>query len=148
MKRTTIEIWVGIFVLIGLICVGYLTIKLGKMELIGGNHYTVSARFLSVSGLKTGAEVVLAGVQVGSVDRITLDQERMMALVDLKIKNGIELTEDVIASVKTAGLIGDKYIRLSPGGAEEVLKPGDLITETESAIDLEDMIGKYVFGDV
>jgi len=148
MKSSTVEISVGIFVLIGILCVGYLTIRLGKMEWIGDNHYSVYARFQSVSGLKAGANVEMAGVHVGQIDSISLDQERQVATVKLKIQNGIILTDDVIASVKTAGLIGDKYITLLPGGSDQILKPGDLITETESAIDLEDLISKYVFGGV
>jgi len=148
MKRASIEVSVGIFVLIGIICVGYLTIRLGKMELLGDNYYPLNARFLSVSGLKTGTEVEMAGVQIGMVDSITLDRERKMALVKLKIRKDVILSDDVIASVKTAGLIGDKYIRLSPGGSDQVLKPDDFITETESAVDLEELISKYVFGKV
>ena len=148
MKKSSVEIAVGVFVLIGLICVGYLTIKLGKMELIGGNHYYLNARFDSASGLKSGAAIEIAGVQVDQVDGVTLDQERQVAVVKLKSENHIELTDDVIASVKTAGLIGDKFIKLTPGGSDEVLKPGDMIIETESAIDLEELISKYVFGGV
>lgn len=148
MKRASIEVSVGIFVLIGIFCVGYLTIRLGKMEWIGDNYYALYARFRSVSGLKTGTEVEIAGVQIGMVDSITLDRERKMALVKLKINKDIILTDDVIASVKTAGLIGDKYIKLSPGGSDKILKAGDIITETESAIDLEELISKYVFGKV
>ncbi len=148
MKKSSAEMVVGIFVLIGIVCVGYLTIQLGKMELIGGNYYHLQAKFESVSGLKTGAQVEIAGVQVGQVDAINLDVDQMVALVDLKIRKGIELTDDTIASVKTAGLIGDKYIKISPGGSDEVLKPGGMIMETESAIDLEELISKYVFGGI
>jgi phospholipid/cholesterol/gamma-HCH transport system substrate-binding protein len=148
MKRSSIEMSVGVFVLIGLLCIGYLTIKLGKMELLGENHYMLNARFESVSGLKAGAEVDLAGVQIGKVESISLDNERQMALVRLKIQNGVELSQDVIASVKTSGLIGDKYINISPGGSDEVLKPEDTIEETESALDIEELISKYVFGKV
>lgn len=148
MKRSSIELGVGFFVLIGLLCVGYLTIKLGKMEWLGENHYTLNARFESVSGLKAGAEVDLAGVQIGQVDSIHLDNERQMALVRLKIQKGVNLSQDVIASVKTAGLIGDKYINISPGGSDEKLKPDDTIEETESALDIEELISKYVFGKV
>jgi len=146
MKKASVEMGVGIFVVIGLICVSYLTIKLGKAEVLGDNHYTLSAKFQSVSGLKTGAVVELAGVQVGKVDAITLDQERMVAVVKMKIRKDLKLSEDSIVSVKTSGLIGDKYIKISPGGLDEYLKGGDVVTETESAIDLEDMISKYVFG--
>ncbi|GBC62584.1 outer membrane lipid asymmetry maintenance prote in MlaD [Desulfonema ishimotonii] len=148
MNKASVEISVGIFIFIGLVCVSYLTIRLGKMEWIGDNYYVISARFQSVSGLKTGAEVVMSGVEIGRVDALRLDPERLDAIVDMKIQKGLELTDDVIASVKTAGLIGDKYIRLSPGGSDIVLRAGDMITETESAIDLEEMISKYVFGGV
>jgi phospholipid/cholesterol/gamma-HCH transport system substrate-binding protein len=148
MKQSSIELSAGIFVLIGIVCVGYLTIKLGKMDLLGDNHYYLNARFNSVAGLKTGAQVELAGVAIGQVDAITLDQKKYVALVRLKIKNGIELADDVIASVKTAGLIGDKYINITPGGSDIKLQPGDTIVDTESALDIEELVSKYVFGDV
>jgi phospholipid/cholesterol/gamma-HCH transport system substrate-binding protein len=148
MKKGSVEAAVGIFVLIGIACVGYLTIKLGKMELMGDNHYPVYARFQSVSGLKPGAFVEMAGVQIGKVDSISLDQKTKVALVRLNINKDVALSDDVIASVTTAGLIGDKYIKLSPGGSEEVIKPGGQITETESAVNLEELISKYVFGGV
>lgn len=148
MKTSSIEISVGIFVLIGIICTGYLTIKLGKMEFFGGNNYHLTARFKSVAGLKKGAQIEMAGVPIGQVDTITLDKERQVALVKLKIENDIVLTDDIIASVKTSGLIGDKYISIEPGGSDEILKPGDLITETESALDIEELISKYALGGV
>ena len=148
MKKTSIEMAVGIFVIIGLACVGYLTIKLGKMELIGDNYYNLYARFNSISGLKTGAHIEMAGVHIGEVESITLDQERLVAVVGLKIEKGVLLTEDAIASVKTSGLIGDKYIKLASGGSDEFLKPGEMITETESALDIEELISKYVFGGI
>lgn len=146
MSKTSVETAVGVFVLMGLICVGYLTIKLGKMELLGDAYYTLNARFDSVSGLKKGAQVDMAGVQIGKVESITLDKQRQVALVKLQVKNDVELTDDVIASVKTSGMIGDKYIRLIPGGSDEKLENGDLITETESALDIEELVSKYVFG--
>ena len=148
MKKSSLELMVGVFVMIGLICVAYLTIKLGKMEWMGENHYVLSARFDSISGLRTGAGVELAGVQIGQVNSIRLDQETMQALVQLKIQKGIQLSDDIIASVKTAGLIGDKYINIIPGGSEELLKSGDTIMDTESALDIEELISKYVFGTI
>jgi phospholipid/cholesterol/gamma-HCH transport system substrate-binding protein len=148
MKQASIELGVGIFVLIGIICVGYLTIQLGKMEVFGEDYYFLNAKFHSVTGLKPGSQVEIAGVKVGQVDSINLDQEDHMAVVRLKILKGIILTDDAIASVKTTGLIGDKYIKLTPGGSEETLKPDDVITETESALDIEELISKYAFGDV
>ena len=148
MKKWSVEVAVGLFVLIGIACIGYLTIRLGKMEIIGDNYYTVSARFQSIAGLKAGSEVELAGVPVGQVEGFSLDQERWMAVVQMKILKSIVLTEDVIASIKTAGLIGDKYIKLSPGVSDVPLKPGDMIIETESALDIEELISKFVFGKV
>jgi len=148
MNRSLVEIAVGIFVLIGIICVGYLTVKLGKMEWFGVDYYSVSAQFQSISGLNTGASVEVAGVQIGKVDSISLDKEEMTAVVKMKIQKEVVLTDDVIASIKTAGLIGDKYINLTPGGSDEILNAGDTIIETESAIDLEELISKYVFGGV
>jgi phospholipid/cholesterol/gamma-HCH transport system substrate-binding protein len=148
MKKTSLELGVGIFVLIGILCVGYLTIRLGKMELLGDEHYYLKARFLSVAGLKKGAQVVIAGVAVGQVDEISLDPEEQVAIVRMKILREVVLTDDVIASVKTAGLIGDKYIKLSPGGSDDILNDGDLITETESALDIEELVGKFAFGDL
>lgn len=147
MKKTLIETYVGIFVLLGLVCVGYLTIKLGKMELVGDNNYPVYARFQSVSGLKQGAHVEIAGVKVGTIESISLDKDKN-AIVKMKIEKGLILTDDVIASVKTAGIIGDKYIKISPGGSDTLLKPGEMITETESALDLEELLSKYVFGKI
>ncbi len=148
MKRSTVEISVGIFVLIGILCVGYLTVKLGRMEWFGEGYYPLKARFTSVTGLKTGTEVQMAGVSVGRVSEISLDPELKIALVTLQIRNDLELAEDVIASVKTAGLIGDKYVSLTPGGAMDMLKAGDTIVETESAVDIEALVSKYVFGSV
>ncbi len=148
MNRTSIETAVGIFFFIGILCVGYLTIKLGKMDIIGEDHYNLEAQFESVTGLTVGSRVELAGVPVGKVEAIDLEPKRQVAKVRLKIQGHVELTDDVIASVKTAGLIGDKYIRLLPGGSDLALQDGDMITETESALDLEELISKYVFGGV
>jgi phospholipid/cholesterol/gamma-HCH transport system substrate-binding protein len=97
--------------------------------------------------LKEGARVEIAGVLVGKVEKISLDEDDM-AKVELSIFPEVKLQADVIASIKTQGIIGDKFIKISPGGDDEYLKDGDQITETESAIDLEDLISKYVFGDV
>ena len=148
MKKSSLELGVGIFVIIGLMCVGYLTVRLGNMQFFKNDHYFLNARFHSVTGLKTGANIEIAGVQVGQVDAISLDLEEKVAMVRLKIKKEVVLTDDVIASIKTMGLIGDKYIKLSPGGSDDILEPGDTIIETESALDVEEIISKYAFGDV
>lgn len=147
MKKSSIEMAVGIFVVIGFLCVGYLTIKLGKMELIGDNYYRIYAKFNSATGLKAGSNVEIAGVRVGQVEGISLEPIIHVAKVELKIENGVELSDDVIASIKTSGLIGDKYISLQPGGSDEILDDGDYIEETESALDIEDLVSKFVFGN-
>jgi phospholipid/cholesterol/gamma-HCH transport system substrate-binding protein len=118
------------------------------MELLGSDYYHLSAKFQNVAGLKVGSQVEMAGVQIGQVEAITLDLEDLVAKVRMKIREEVVLTDDVIASIRTSGLIGDKYIKLSPGGSDITLKPGDTIIETESAIDLEELISKFVFGKV
>ncbi len=142
------EVLVGLFVLIGLLCVAYLTVKLGRMEIGGNDGYTLQARFNSVTGLRVGAEVEIAGVRVGRVSSIRLEPKDFMAVVSLQLDREVALTDDVIASVKTSGLIGDKYIDLQPGGSGDPLQDGDMITDTESAVDIESLISKYVFGKV
>lgn len=149
MNSAKLELTVGIFMLIGIICLGYLSIKLGKMELLGGNYYQVTASFDSVSGLKQGARVEVAGVEVGAVERIALDKESGdRAQITLKIKDGVKLTDDVIASVRTSGIIGDKFIKLTPGGSDQFLKNGSKIRETESSIDIEELVSKFIHGKV
>jgi len=146
-KRFNVELVVGIFMVIGMLGVAYLAINLGGIDLFGRDYTRIYAQFDSVSGLKEGARVEIAGVLVGKVERISLDEDDM-AKVELAIFPEVKLQTDVIASIKTQGIIGDKFIKISPGGDDEYLKDGDQITETESAIDLEDLISKYVFGDV
>ncbi len=149
MKNFTLELIVGIFVAIGILCLAWLSVKLGKMELVGGDHYEVYAEFDSVSGLKKGAMVEIAGVEIGRVDRIELDPKFSdRARVYLRIANGVKLQDDVIASVRTSGIIGDKFIKLKPGGSEKMLANGGRIRETESAVDLEELLSKYIHGKV
>jgi len=146
-KNRWIDLAVGLFVLAGLACVGYLTVRLGKMEVLGGDTYEVRARFLDVTGLKNGAAVELAGVRVGRVDGIALSPDKK-AMVTLRVEKDVKLSDDAIVSIKTSGLIGDKFVKITPGGAGDPVKPGGLLTETESSVDLQDLIGKYVFGGV
>jgi phospholipid/cholesterol/gamma-HCH transport system substrate-binding protein len=149
MKKASLDTVVGVFVLIGILCLSYLSIKLGKLEVLGGDHYQVTADFDSVSGLKSGASVEIAGVEVGRVERIGLDpKQNARAQVSLKMRRGINLQEDVIAAVRTRGIIGDKFILLKPGGSETLIKAGGAIRETESAVDLEDLLSKYIHGQV
>lgn len=154
MNKRFVETSVGIFVLIGLVCVAYLTVKLGKMEVLGGDYYSVTARFDSITGLKNGAMIEIAGVPVGTVEAITLvgAEEKAtiksIAFVKMKIRNEVKIDTETFASVKTNGLIGDKYIRLEPGGFDTLLENGGQIINTESAIDIEELISNYAFGSV
>ncbi len=145
MKNRKAELYVGIFVILGIVCSTYLIFTLGELDLFKNDRYSVYAYFTSVSGLSNGASVEMAGVEIGEVASISLDNERLLAKIELSIMNNIELTEDVIASVKTTGIIGDKYIELSSGGSETNLKSGDTIYNTESAVDLESLLRKYIF---
>ena len=147
MKKYSLEFSVGIFVLVGLLCLGYLTVKLGKMEVFSNDGYTVTARFSSTTGLKVGASVEIAGVSVGKVTKIGLD-DRYYSRVELRLDSNVAISDDSIAAVKTSGLIGDKYISLSCGGSSTLLAEGDELTETESSVDIEALISKYVFGGV
>lgn len=148
MKKHSIEMVVGIFVVIGLVCIAYMTIKLGKVSFFGNNYYTIYANFSSVSGLRVGNVIEIDGIEVGRVENMTIDQEKQVAVVELKIRKGIKIYDDAAASIKTAGLIGDKFIKVDPGGGGTILKPGERISETNSSIDVEDLISKYAFGDV
>ena len=149
MKKASMETIVGIFVLIGLLCLAYLSINLGKMEIFGGDHYQVYADFDSVSGLKTGAFVEVAGVQVGKVSRIILDpRSGDKARVYMQIQGGTKLQDDVIAAVRTSGIIGDKFIQLKPGGSDKLIADGGRIRDTEASVNLEELISKYIHGQV
>lgn len=146
MRKFTIETAVGIFLIIGFLCFAYISVKLGNVPLLGSDDYPLKARFGSVSGLKTGAVIEIAGVPIGTVGQIDLvDYE---AIVHLSINKNIKLPDDTVASIRTQGIIGDKYIKMNPGGSDEYLKPNDEIIDTESAIDIEELISKYIFGKV
>ena len=146
MKKFDLELSVGIFLLIGIICLGYLSIKLARMEVLGEGGYDIYANFTNAGGLKKGASVVIAGVEVGRVKSIAMvDYE---ARVVLTLPNTLEIQEDAIASIKTKGLIGEKFIQITPGGADEILKSGDRIRDTLPALDVEELISKFVFGKI
>jgi phospholipid/cholesterol/gamma-HCH transport system substrate-binding protein len=148
MKDYRHETLAGIFVLIGLVCMGYMTVKLGKVKFLSHNSYPLYARFNSVSGLRAGNPVEMLGIEIGEITGFKLDQEKQVVMVEFKIREGIKVYEDAIASIKTSGLIGDRYVSLDAGGSGLILKPGGVITQTESPPDLSDLIGKYAFGDV
>ena len=146
MEKAKLELVVGVFVLVGIVCLGYLSIKLGKLEIIGGDRYDVAAEFDSVSGLKTGATVEIAGVEVGRVKAIALNADR--GVVTLAVRNDVKLYDDTIATVKTRGIIGEKYVSLSLGGSGEILRAGGRIRDTESGLDLEELVSQYIHGKV
>jgi phospholipid/cholesterol/gamma-HCH transport system substrate-binding protein len=148
MKKYSMETTVGIFVFISLLCIGYMTIKLGNVSFLGDDFYSLFVRFTSVSGLRVGSPVEMVGIKIGRVEKLTVDQEDQAAVAELKIKKGIKVYGDAIASIKTSGLIGDKFIQIDPGGSEEILKPGERIIDTQAAIDIEELIGKYAFGQI
>ena len=148
MKQTALELYVGIFVLLGIAAVSYLTMKLGAGSQIGGDTYLVEARFANAGGLHSGSSVLVAGVTVGRVERVRLDPADFSAIATLKIQSALKLPTDSMAAIKTTGLIGDKYVSLSPGADEGFLQPGTRITMTESSVDLESLIGKMAFGSV
>jgi len=148
MKKYSMETVVGIFVVIGLICVGYMTIKLGKLTFLGDDTYTLYATFASASGLRAGGPVEIYGIEVGRIEHLTIDPKKQMALVELRIKNGIKVYDDATAAIKTSGLIGDKFVKIDPGGSGEPLSVGGTIAYTSTPPDIEELIGKYAFGDV
>ncbi|MEF9426009.1 MAG: outer membrane lipid asymmetry maintenance protein MlaD [Candidatus Mariimomonas ferrooxydans] len=143
MKKINIETGVGIFIIIGLLCISYLSVKLGDVSFFGTKQYSVKAHFTNISGLKEGAAIEIAGVTVGKVSKIRLDDYE--ASVELLIDPEVKIQEDSIASIRTQGVIGDKYIKINIGGAEEYIKPGGEFIETESAISLEELVSKYIF---
>jgi phospholipid/cholesterol/gamma-HCH transport system substrate-binding protein len=148
MKKYTMETIVGIFVVIGLLCIGYMTVKLGKVDFLGDNSYSLIAKFTSVAGLRVGNPVNILGIEVGRVDKITMDQANQKAVVEIRIKKGVKVYDDAIASIKTEGLIGDKYLSIDPGGGGTLLADRGVITNTQAAINIEEMISKYAFGEV
>ena len=146
MARINTEVVVGFFLLIGLLALGYLAVKLGKMEVVGGSGYTVHATFSNVAGLRVGSPVEIAGVDIGWVEGIRL--RNYQAVVAFRIKDGVQLPEDSIASIRTKGLIGEQLVKISPGGAEKNLLPGDEIKETEPPVDIMELIANYAFGKI
>lgn len=148
MKKHTQETVAGIFVFAGIICLIYMAVKLGDVAFLVTDTYELNARFDKVTGLRIGNPVNMLGIEVGRVAGFTLDQEKLFAIVALDLNKDVKIYSDAIASIKTAGLIGDRYVSIDPGGSGELLEPGDTIEETESPVDLTELIGKYAFGSV
>lgn len=145
MRRFYIEMTAGLFVLLGLVILGVLSVRMGVIGMAGTETYRVRARFSQIGSLRPGASVVIAGVRVGKVDQIEL--ENYVAQVKFIVRSDVELPRDTTASIRTRGLIGEQYISLSPGASRENIADGGRIRETEPAIDLHSLIAKYAFGE-
>jgi phospholipid/cholesterol/gamma-HCH transport system substrate-binding protein len=140
------NIAVGIFLVLGILALGYLSIKLGRVSFFGTSGYKVTVDFPSVGGLKAGSAVEIAGVEIGRVESIGLADYQ--AHVVLQVNKDVKLQEDSIASIKTKGLIGEKFVRISPGGSDKLIPPGGRIREVEAPVDFEELLSKYIFGKV
>lgn len=146
MRRFNLELAVGFFLLLGILALAYISINLGRLELFGDEWYRVYAFFDRAGAVRRGTVVEIAGVRVGTVDAVELEDYR--AKLTLKIRKNIRLQEDAIASVRTKGLIGEKYIEITPGASERLIEPSGVIRETESAIELEELLLKYAIGRI
>jgi phospholipid/cholesterol/gamma-HCH transport system substrate-binding protein len=138
----TTKLIVGLFALAGIVALAILSLRLGKIELLNSNGYVIYANFDNISGLKAGDQVEIAGVQVGKVIAISLKDYR--AHVGLRINQGVQVDTEAIASIKTSGIIGDKYVSVSLGGGEHDLADDGVIRRTQSAFVLEDAIGQLI----
>lgn len=141
-KNLTVEFYVGVFAIIGMACLGYLAMNIAGMKILESGYYEVTAEFDNISGLESGATVEIAGVPIGQVTKI--DLKGTAALVSLKIRDAIPLRTDDIAAIRTKGIIGERYIKIIPGGIEEKIGRGGRLTETESAVEFEEIIGKFI----
>ena len=146
MNRSTIDLWVGIFVAIGIAAIIFLSLRVGNLlTATNAPGYHVEAAFDNIGGLKLRAPVKAAGVVVGRVDRIQLDPKSYQAVVSMRIDQGYQFSRDTIASILTSGLLGEVYIGLDSGGDPQNLADGGRITKTQSAVVLEKLIGQFMF---
>jgi phospholipid/cholesterol/gamma-HCH transport system substrate-binding protein len=146
MKKANVELMVGLFIIAGILALGYLSIKLGRMEIIGSKGYQVYADFPNIGGLKLGALVEIAGVEIGRVKSLSLNNYKARVVMD--INPDIKLQDDTIVSIKTKGLLGEKYVAVLPGGSDEYIKPNGRIRDALPPVDIEDLISKFAFGKV
>jgi len=146
MKQAGLEFVVGVFIIAGIVSLGFISTKYAKMEVVGDTGYQLTAIFPNIGGLKKGAQVEIAGVKIGRVKDITLDNYRARVIVT--INNTVQIPDDAIARIKTKGLLGEKYIDIVPGGSDTMLEKNDVIRDTQPPVDIEDLISKFVFGKV
>lgn len=148
MGNSRMEITVGLFLVMGFLALGWLAMQLGEVSwLTGAKTYTLNAEFNNISGVKPGADIQISGVTVGKVRQLRLNEDNL-AMVVMQVDNGIKVPVDSMASVKSQGIVGDKYIQLTLGGDENEYQPGETIVDTESSVDLESLISKFAFGQV
>lgn len=146
MKTIDSELLTGFFML-GLVgTLIYISLQLGHVSLVGGGEYTVSAKFSAAGGIQSGAAVELAGVTVGRVEAVNLVDYQ--AQIVMKIRDDVRLQEDAQAALKSKGLIGERFVELQPGVGGGTIPPGGQITKTESPIDIQETIAKFIFGNV
>jgi len=146
MNRATIDLWVGIFVTIGLGAIVFLALKVGNLtSLQTAPTYHIEAAFDNIGGLKLRAPVKAAGVVVGRVDVVRFDPKTYQAIVGMRINDGVQFSKDTIASILTSGLLGEVYIGLDSGGDTVMLVDGGRIAKTQSAVVLEKLIGQFLF---
>lgn len=148
MNQRTVETLAGVFLLIGLVVIAILAGRIGGGLGWGRSGYELQASFASVAGLKAGSRVEIGGVRIGEVRRLVLRPEDFRSIVTFTVPHDIVLDDDTIAAVRTHGLLGDKTLVLIPGGSGVPLKPGDLIVDTESAVDIESLVRRFAFGGV
>ena len=146
MERTTVDLWVGMFVVAGIAALVMLAMKVGNLGTYNVSEtYQVHAYFSNIGGLKPKASIKSAGVLVGRVTDITLDTERYEAKVVMDLDKRYQFPKDTFANIMTSGLLGEQYIGLLPGGDEQMLKNGEQLKKTQSAMVLEEMIGKFLY---
>ncbi len=147
MNNRTVEFLVGCFVLVGLLAVLYLALQVGSTRFFNQDSYELQARFSSATGVNAGSRIEIAGVRIGTVKEVVLG-DNFYAIATLQLPKSVQLDDDTIASIKTAGLIGDRFIQLKPGGSGFPLEPGDMIIDTESAMDIESLISRFALGGI
>ena len=146
MKQLRLEAVVGLFVIVGLGCLAYLSVQMARVQLFGSNMYTLTAVFPTVSGLRSGASVEIAGVSVGHVQRVDLDG--FDAVVTMRVHKDVQLSKDAIVSIRTRGLIGEKYLRVSQGADDRTIPAGGRVREVEPPLDFEEMIAQLIQGKI
>jgi len=146
MARSKVDFWVGLFVLLGILALVFLALRAGNLSSFSwAPTYSVTADFHNIGGLKPRAAVKSAGVVIGRVERIDFDDQQFVAVVTLRMNEGVDFPTDSSASILTAGLLGEQYIGLDPGSEDKLLKDGDKITYTQSAIVLENLISQLLY---